>query len=136
MSLFQLEQNKQVVILTSSPIFLHSLFLFIYLFIFLVISLLVLSSSSSQIPFTSYFFLVNSILYFKFTPHHFQTNTSLPLCWFGEFGIRSTDKPRIDICLYSHLVCLTLHWLGQLLVQGNSVLITLGVKGSIFSELK
>lgn len=133
MSLFQLEQNKQVVILTSSPIFLHSLFLFIYF-----------SSNLSLSPFFFFFtdsvyllfFLVNSILYFKFTPHHFQTNTSLPLCWFGEFGIRSTDKPRIDICLYSHLVCLTLHWLGQLLVQGNSVLITLGVKGSIFSELK
>ena len=109
---------------------------FIYLFIYF-------SGNLSLRPFFFFtdsvyllFFLVNSILYFKFTPHHFQTNTSLPLCWFGEFGIRSTDKPRIDICLYSHLVCLTLHWLCQLLVQGNSVLITLGVEGSIFSELK
>lgn len=121
---------------SSRQVLRYSFILCFYLFIYF-------SSNLSLRPFFFFtdsvyllFFLVNSILYFKFTPHHFQTNTSLPLCWFGEFGIRSTDKPRIDICLYSHLVCLTLHWLCQLLVQGNSVLITLGVEGSIFSELK
>ena len=121
---------------SSRQVLRYSFILCFYLFIYF-------SSNLSLRPFFFFtdsvyllFFLVNSILYFKFTPHHFQTNTSLPLCWFGEFGIRSTDKPRIDICLYSHLVCLTLHWPCQLLVQGNSVLITLGVEGSIFSELK
>ena len=121
---------------SSRQVLRYSFILCFYLFIYF-------SSNLSLRPFFFFtdsvyllFFLVNSILYFKFTPHHFQTNTSLPLCWFGEFGIRSTDKPRIDICLYSHLVCLTLHWLCQLLVQGNSVLITQGVEGSIFSELK
>ena len=56
MSLFQLEQNKQVVIQTSSPIFLHSLFLFIYLFIYF-------SSNLSLSPLLVLFFFFTDSVY-------------------------------------------------------------------------